>query len=77
MDGNLPQPHCFPVGLMVDDTNMARPPSPTTPFEFPFDPTVDQYFASVLAELPDIPSTMDSVTTVVSSPWVCGLNGDT
>jgi hypothetical protein len=38
---------------------------------------VDQYFASVLAGLPDIPSTMDSVTRVISSPWVCGLNGDT
>jgi hypothetical protein len=77
MDGNLAPPNCFSVGSMVDDTDMAHPPSPTTPFEFPFDPMVDQYFASVLAGLPDIPSTMDSVTRVISSPRVCGLNGDT
>ena len=77
MDGDLATPNCFPVGLMVDDTDIARLPLPNTPFEFPFDLTVDQYFASVLAELPDIPSLMDSVTRVISSPWVCGLNGDT
>jgi hypothetical protein len=77
MDSDLAPTNCFPVRSMVDDTDMARPPSPTTPFEFPFDLTVDQYFASVLAGLPDIPSTMDSVTRVISSPRVCGLNGDT
>ncbi len=52
MDGNPAQPHCFPVGSMVDDTNMARPHSLAKTFELPFDPTVDQYFASVLAKLP-------------------------
>jgi hypothetical protein len=76
-DGDREQPHCFPVGSMVDDTAMARLHSPSMPFEFLFDPTVNQYFASVLAELPDIPSTMDSVTRVVGTPRVCGLNGDT
>jgi hypothetical protein len=31
----------------------------------------------MLAELPDIPSTMDSVTQVVGNPRICGLMGDT
>jgi hypothetical protein len=30
----------------------------------------------VIAALPDIPSTMDSVTRIITSPRVCGLNGD-
>ncbi len=31
----------------------------------------------MLAELPDIPSTIDSVTRIVGNPRVCGLTGDT
>jgi hypothetical protein len=30
----------------------------------------------VIAMLPDLPSTMDSVTHVITTPCVCGLNGD-
>jgi hypothetical protein len=68
MDGNFVQPQFFPVGLIMDDTNRAPPTSRITLFEFPFDPTVDQYFDSVLATLPEIPSTMDSVTRVINNP---------
>jgi hypothetical protein len=68
---------CFPSGSMVDDTTLDRPTSPTMPFEFPFDPKANQCYASMLAEVPDIPSTMDSVTQVVSNPQICGLTGDT
>jgi hypothetical protein len=76
LDSKCGQPQSFPVGLISDDTDIACPTSPNTPFEFSFDPTVDQYFDSVIAMLPDIPSTMDSVTRVITNPQVCGLNGD-
>ncbi len=73
----LPPTKFFPSGSMVDDTTLDRPPSPTMLFEFPFDLKADQYYDSMLAELPDISSTMDSVTRVVGNPQVCGLTGDT
>ena len=76
LDGKCGQPQSFPVGSISDDTDITRPTSPNTPFEFPFDPTVDQYFDCVIATLLDIPSTMDSVTMVITNPQVCGLNGD-
>ena len=76
IDANFGQTQSFPVGLIIDDTNIACLTSPITPFEFPFDPTVDQYFDSVLAMLPEIPSTIDSMTRVINNPHVCGLNGD-
>jgi hypothetical protein len=76
MDGKGGHPHSFPVGSIADDKDITRPNSPITPFEFPFDPTVDQYFDSVIAMLLDLPSTMDSVTCVITNPCVCGLNGD-
>jgi hypothetical protein len=76
MDATCGHPQSFPVGWILDDTDIAHLTSPITPFEFPFDPTVDQYFDSVLAMLPEIPSTMDSVTRVITNPCVCGLNGD-
>ena len=68
MEGNFVQPQYIPVGSIMDDTDMACLTSRITPFEFPFDPTVDQYFDSVLATLPEIPSTMDSVTRVINNP---------
>ena len=77
MEGNFVQPQYIPVGSIMDDTDIARPTSSSTPFEFPFDPTVDQYFDSVLGMLPEIPSTMDSVIRVINNPQVCELNGDT
>ena len=77
IDANFGQTQSFPVGLIIDDTNIACLTSPITPFEFPFDPTVDQYFDSVLGTLSEIPSNMDSVTRVINNPRVCELNGDT
>jgi hypothetical protein len=66
----------FPAGLIANDKDITRPSSPSTPFEFPVDDGGAQYFDSVIAALPDIPSTMDSVTCIITSPRVCGLNGD-
>ena len=75
-DGDGGHTEYFPVGLIADDRDITRPRSPTTPFEFPVEDTGDQYFESVIAKLPDIPSTMDNVTRVITNPRVCGLNGD-
>jgi hypothetical protein len=75
-DGNGGHPHYFPVRLIADDKDINCPSLPATPFEFPFDHTGDQYFDSVIATLPDLPSTMDIVTRVITTPRVCGLNGD-
>jgi hypothetical protein len=52
-----------------------RPPSPT------FVTTMinlreDQAMASILSELPEEPSLLDSVTHVICSPRVCGIKGD-
>jgi hypothetical protein len=66
----------FPAGPITDDKDITRPSSPSTPFEFLVDDGGDQYFDSVIAALPNIPSTMDSVTRIITSPRVCGLNGD-
>ena len=76
MDSACGQPHSFPMGSILDDKDIGRPNLPITPFEFPFDPTVDQYFDSVIATLLKLTSTMDSVTCVITNPCVCGLNGD-
>jgi hypothetical protein len=61
---------------VIDFATFDCPLSPTTPFEFPFDPKADKNYDSMLAELPDIPSTMDSVMRVFGTPRVCGLVGD-
>jgi hypothetical protein len=53
----------FPPGTLFDPDDLAQPPSPSTPFDFPFDPTSDQALAGML--LPDTPTNMDSVTHVV------------
>ncbi len=76
MDGKGGHPQSFPVGLISDDKDITCPNSPITLVEFLFDPTVDQYFDSVIAMLSDLPSTMDSVTRVITNPRMCGLNGD-
>ncbi len=67
---------------LLQNTN--RPRSPSTPFEFPLDPgpppspSTYKTGPSVLrvAELPDFPSIMDSVTCVVGSSRVFGLMHD-
>ncbi len=66
----------FPAGSIADDKDITRSNSPSTPFEFLVDDDGARYFDSVIAALPDIPSTMDSVTCIITSPCVCGLNGD-
>jgi len=58
----------FPAGSIADDRKITRPNSPSTPFEFPENDGGAQYFDSIIAELPDIPSTMDSVTRIVNNP---------
>ena len=68
MDSACGQPQSFPVGSILDDTDIGHPNLPITPFEFPIDPTVDQYFDSVIATLPEISSTLDSVTRVITNP---------
>ena len=75
-DGDGGHPLYFPAGSIADDTDITRPRSPATPFEFPFDDARDRYVDSVIDTLPDLPSTMDSVTRVITTPRVCGLNGD-
>ena len=75
-DGNDGLTAYFPAGSIADEKDITRPSSPSTPFEFPVDDGGAQYFDSVIATLPDIPSTMDSVTRIITSPRVCGLNGD-
>lgn len=75
-DGNERHTEYFPAGSIADETDITRPSSPSTPFEFPVNDDGAQYFDNVIAELPDIPSTMDSVTRIITSPRVCGLNGD-
>ena len=75
-DGDGRHPLYFPAGSIADDTDITRPRSPATPFEFPFDDAPDRYVDRVIDMLPDLPSTMDSVTRVITTPRVCGLNGD-
>ncbi len=75
-DGDGGHTEYFPVGSIADDRDITHPRSPTSPFEFSVEDRGDQYFDSVITTLPDIPSTMDSVTHVITTPCVCGLNGD-
>jgi hypothetical protein len=66
----------FPPGSLFDPDDLAWPPSPTTPLGFPLDYGSDQALDGLLADLPDSPSTMDSVTHIVGVPCICGLSGD-
>jgi hypothetical protein len=52
-----------------------RPPSPTSVTTI-LDLRKDQVMESVMAQLPEMPSILDSVTHVVCSPRVCGIQGD-
>jgi hypothetical protein len=75
-DGNKGPTAYFPAGSIANNKDIPCPSLPSTPFEFPVDDGGAQYFDSVIAALPYIPSTMDSVTRIITSPRVCGLNGD-
>jgi hypothetical protein len=66
----------FPPGSLFDPDDLAWPSSPTTPIAFPFDHGSDQALDELLADLLDLPSTMDSVTHIVGVPCICGLSGD-
>ncbi len=66
----------FPPGSLFDPDDLAWPPSPTTPIAFPFDYGSDRALDELLADLPDSPSTMDSITHIVGILRVCGLSGD-
>jgi hypothetical protein len=65
----------FPQGSVMDPSILARPASPRTPFEFPFnmptDPTIPGMDKDLLPYKP-----MDSVMHVVSLPRVCDLKCD-
>jgi hypothetical protein len=52
-----------------------RPPSPTSITTI-LDLPEDQVMESVMAQLPEVLSILDSVTHVVCSPRVCGIRGD-
>jgi hypothetical protein len=65
----------FPPGSLFDPDDLAQPP-PSMPFAFPIDPTSDQALVGMLADLPDMPPAMDSVTHVIGLPRICGLSGD-
>jgi hypothetical protein len=65
----------FPPGSLFDPDDLEQPP-PSTPFAFPLNPTSDQAFVGMLADLSDMPTAMDSVTHVVSLLRICGLSGD-
>jgi hypothetical protein len=67
----------FPLGSLFDTDDIAHPPSPTAPFTFPFDPSSDHALDGMLAEIPAVPTTMDSVTHIVGIPRFCGLCGVT
>jgi hypothetical protein len=53
-----------------------RPTSPTLVVTTALDLGQDQHVESILAQLPYIPSIMDSVTHVSCSPRVCGVKSD-
>jgi hypothetical protein len=52
-----------------------RPPSPASVTTI-LDLRKDQVMESVMAQLPEVPSILDSVTHVVCSPRICGIRGD-
>jgi hypothetical protein len=63
----------FPPCSLVD--NLMRPPSPTS-VTTKINICNDQLMDSSPSELPRAPAILDSVTHVVCSPRVCGLDGD-
>ncbi len=81
-------PPNVPAGSLLDAIlhNPTQPCLPSSPFEFPCDPTTTSTSKSLsttpgplilqIAELPDFPLVMDSVTRVVGYPHVFGLPSD-
>jgi hypothetical protein len=67
----------FPPGSLFDPEGLDSPPSSTSAFDFPFDLTPAQALDGMMAELPDLPSILDSVTHVVGRLRICGLLGNT
>ena len=63
----------FPPCSLID--NFMRPPSPTS-VTTKINLRDDQEMATIVSELPEEPSILDSVTHVVCSPRVCGLRDD-
>jgi hypothetical protein len=61
----------FPLGSHFNPDNLAHP------YPLPHLPTSDQALAGMLADLPDMPAAMDSVTHVIGLPRICGLSFDT
>jgi hypothetical protein len=66
----------FPQGSIMDPNSMARPTSPTTPFEFPFDMTNAKSTTCLDDEARTPYTRMGSVMWLVGLPRVCGLRGD-
>jgi hypothetical protein len=62
----------LPCSLM---DKFMRPPSPTT-ITTMLDLRKDQVMESIMAQMSEAPSILDSVTHVVCSPRVCGVRGD-
>jgi hypothetical protein len=60
----------FPLGSILDPNELVCPPSPSTPFEFPFDKSSS---FDIVDMHPGHP--LDSVIHVVDLPRVCGLSG--
>jgi hypothetical protein len=63
------------LGSLFDPDDLAQPP-PSMPFAFPLNPTSDQALVGMIADLPDMPTAMDSVTHVIGLLHICGLSGD-
>jgi hypothetical protein len=63
----------FPPCSLVD--KFMQPPSPTIVTTM-LDLHKDQVMESIMAQMPEAPSILDSVTHVVCSPQVCGVRGN-
>jgi hypothetical protein len=63
----------FPPCSLVDE--FMRPPSPTIVTTM-LDLREDQVMESIMVQMPEAPSILDSITHVVYSPRVCGVRGD-
>ncbi|KAL7528065.1 hypothetical protein ACHAWF_009840 [Thalassiosira exigua] len=70
---DLRYPDSPPLGSMFDPDKVDRPISPDLVCDFPMDLRADAELDSILAELPSMPSLMDSVVHVVDRPRVLGL----
>ena len=66
----------FPPGSLLNPDKLVCPPSPSTPFEFPFNESSRYDCATMYpGHPPGLPLVMDSVIYVVDIPRVCGLSG--